>query len=297
MNKKILVGCAGVLMTLGLTACSKTVATTSGGKITQTEYYDKMKKTPAGKQVLQQMILNQVLEEEYGSKVSDKQVDQQYNNYKKQYGKSFSAVLAQNNLTQSAFKKQIRSNLLLRQAVMANTKITNSMLEKQWKSYQPKITVAHILVKNKKEAEAIISTLNKKDSFAEFKKLAKQKSLDDATKNNGGELPPFNNTDTQLDPAFKTAAFKLKQGQFTKTPVKTPYGYSVIYCVKNPGKGKMDDHTQELKDQIIDSEMTNTTVLQEVIGKVLKKGDVQIKDSDLKNVLANYLPASTPKSN
>ena len=60
--KKLLVAALGVLMAFSLAACSKTVATTSGGKITESEYYNKMKETQSGKQVLQQMILDKVLE-------------------------------------------------------------------------------------------------------------------------------------------------------------------------------------------------------------------------------------------
>ena len=93
--KKWLTGLAAIMMTFSLAACSKTVATTSGGKITESEYYDSMKKTSQGKQQLQQMILNKVLEGDYGKKVSDKKVDKQYNAAKKQYGKSFDSVLQQ----------------------------------------------------------------------------------------------------------------------------------------------------------------------------------------------------------
>ena len=62
MQKKWLVACATILASVSLAACSKTVATTSGGKITESEYYSSLKKTSSGKQVLQQMILNKVLE-------------------------------------------------------------------------------------------------------------------------------------------------------------------------------------------------------------------------------------------
>ena len=83
--KKWFVAAASVLMTLSLAACgSKTVATTSGGKVTESEYYSSLKKTSSGKQVLQEMILNKILDKEYGDKVTDKKVDAEYNKYKKQ---------------------------------------------------------------------------------------------------------------------------------------------------------------------------------------------------------------------
>ncbi|MBO7942818.1 hypothetical protein JTP77_043965, partial [Streptomyces sp. S9] len=73
-----------------------TVATTSGGKITQDEYYSSLKDTSNGKQVLQEMIVNKVLEKQYGDKVTKKVVDKQYNAYKDQYGSSFKDILASN---------------------------------------------------------------------------------------------------------------------------------------------------------------------------------------------------------
>ena len=239
------------------------------------------------------MILNKVLEKEYGSKVSDKKVNEQYNTYKKQYGSSFDSVLAQNDMTKSSFKQEIRSNLLLKEAVKDNTKITDKQLKAQWKEYEPKVTVAHILVSKKSTAEDIINKLKEDGSYANFKKLAKKYSTDSSTKNDGGKLAAFDNTDTSLDSTFKKAAFGLKQGSFTTEPVKTEYGYHVIYSIKNPGKGKMSDHTSELKSQIIDSKMSDSTTLQTVVSKVLKKGNVSIKDKDLQNILSSYLGSSS----
>ncbi|KRL77201.1 peptidylprolyl isomerase [Ligilactobacillus equi] len=294
--KKWLVALAGILMTFSLAACSKTVATTAGGKITESEYYSSLKQTSSGKQVLQEMILNKLLEHDYGKKVSSKQVTKEYNAYKNQYGSSFELYLTQSGLTKAQFKEQIRSSLLMQEAVKANTKITNKMIDKQWKKYQPTITVAHILVDKKSTAEDLIKQLQADPSLKNFKKLAKKNSTDTSSASDGGVLPSFNNTDTDLASKFKKAAFALKQGEYTTTPVKTSYGYHIIYSVKNPGKGQKKDHISELKSQIISEKMNDSTYLQKVLTKVLKKGKVNIKDSDLKDVLANYLSTSTSSS-
>ncbi|WP_281164799.1 peptidylprolyl isomerase PrsA [Liquorilactobacillus sicerae] len=291
--KKWLLAAAGVILTLSLGACSKTVATTSGGKITESAYYDSMKKTSSGKQILEQMILDKVLEKDYGDKVSQKKVNNTYNTYKKEYGSSFSSLLSQNSMTKSSFKKSIRSSLLLKEAVKDHVKITNKKLKKQWKEYQPKTTVAHILVSKKATAEKIITQLN---NGASFSKLAKKYSTDSSTKNKGGKLSAFDNTNTSLASSFKKAAFNLKQGEYTKTPVKTSYGYHVIKSIKRPAKGKMSDHIAELKKQIISDDMNDSTVLQSVISKVLKGGNVSIKDDDLKNILSSYLSSSSSSS-
>lgn len=297
MRKKWLLSLVGVLLAVTLVGCgNKTVATTSGGNISQEDYYDEMKKSSSGKQVLQQMILNKVLEKQYGDKVSKDKVNKQFNTYKSQYGSSFDSVLSQNGMTASSFKKNLRSNLLLEAAVKDNTKITQADLKKQWKSYQPKVTVQHILVTKEDTAKDIIKQLDADNSAANFKKLAKKYSTDTSTKADGGKLPAFDSTDTSLDSSFKKAAFKLKTNEYTKTPVKTQYGYHVIRMVKNPGKGSMKAHEATLKSQIIAADMQNSTVLHNVISKVLKKGNVQIKDDDLKDVLSGYTSKNSSKA-
>lgn len=290
-SKKLLAIIAGVALMMPLAACgNKAVATTSGGKITQSEYYSSMKQTSNGKQVLQQMILDKVLQKEYGSKVSDKQVNAEYNSYKSQYGSQFSQVLQQNGMTEKSLKQQIKSNLLLQAAVRDYSHITNKQINKQWKSYQPKVKTAEILVGSKSEAQDIISQLDSaNNTYKTFKKLAKSKSTDTSTKNNGGQIPAFDNTDTQLDSAYKKAAFKLKTGEYTKTPVKTADGYQVIYMIEHPTKGKKSQHIADLRNQIVQENMNNSTFLHKVVSNVLKKGNVSIKDNDEKNILNGYL--------
>lgn len=289
--KKWLIVLAGVLMSFTLAACgSKSVATTNGGKITESAYYSSLKSTSSGKQVLQTMILNKVLQKQYGSKVKDSKVNSDFNKYKKQYGSSFNAVLQQNSMTASQLKDSIRSNLLLQEAVKDNIKITDAQLKDQFKSYQPKVTVNQILVSKKSTAETVIKDLKAGKSFSS---LAKKYSTDSATKNKGGRISPFDNTNTSLDTNFKTAAFKLKNGEYTKTPVKTQYGYQVIQMVNHPAKGTYKDHESTLKDQIVSKKMSDSNTLHSVVSKVLKKGKVTIQDKDLQNVLSDYLSSSS----
>lgn len=293
-KKKWAVGAAGILMSLSLVACGqndKTVVTTNGGKITQEQYYNKMKQTQQGKQELQQMILNKVLEHKYGDKVKKSEVNNQLKQYKSQYGSEFSAMLQQQGMTESQLKGSIRDNLLLKQAVLAKTSFTDKDLQKQFKSYEPKVTVKAITVKDKDTAQTVISELQ---NGKKFDTLAKKYSTDDTTKNKGGLLPPFDNTSTSVDSKVKKAAFSLKNGQYTTEPVKTDAGYEVIKMVKHPSKGSWKDHKSELKDQLATSRMNNSTTLHNVVSKVLKDGDVHIEDKSLSNILSGYV--DTPKS-
>jgi peptidyl-prolyl cis-trans isomerase C len=108
------------------------------------------------------------------------------------------------------------------------TAITEDMLRKQYAteyeqgSKSREINARHILVKTKAEAEAIIVQLDKGAAFAD---LAKDKSTD-ISKIQGGDLGWFS-YETMV-PAFADAAFKLKKGEYTKTPVQSPFGFHVI---------------------------------------------------------------------
>jgi len=89
------------------------------------------------------------------------------------------------------------------------------------------LKASHILLKTKKEAMDIINTLSgAKDIKKEFTALAKEKSTGPSGKI-GGELGWF--TKDKMVASFSKAADSLKIGTFTKTPVKTQFGYHVIY--------------------------------------------------------------------
>ena len=80
----------------------------------------------------------------------------------------------------------------------------------------------HILVKEEPEAVAIIVELDKGADFAE---LAKTKSTG-PSKTQGGDLGWFG--PKQMVPPFSEAVAQLEKGSYTKTPVKTQFGWHII---------------------------------------------------------------------
>ena len=91
------------------------------------------------------------------------------------------------------------------------------------KKKQPEqVKARQILVKTKAEAEKLIGELNK---GAKFSDLAEKDSIDPGAKN-GGELGWF--TKDEMVKPFADAAFALKVGQYTKTPVQSQFGWHII---------------------------------------------------------------------
>lgn len=120
---------------------------------------------------------------------------------------------------------------LLEEALLTKTieeKVTEEALQARYDktsgSFPTKeeIRARHILVKTEAEADAIIKELT---GGADFAKLAAEKSIG-PSKANGGDLNYFSKG--QMVPPFEEAAFALTKGEFTKSAVKSPFGWHVI---------------------------------------------------------------------
>lgn len=116
---------------------------------------------------------------------------------------------------------------------------------------EEEVHARHILVATKAEAEKIIAEL---DKGADFAKLAKAHSTDPGAAD-GGDLGFFKKGD--MVPEFADAAFALKPGEYTKTPVKSQFGWHVIK-VEARRQGKPPTFEQahdELRQQMISEDM------------------------------------------
>lgn len=84
-----------------------------------------------------------------------------------------------------------------------------------------KIQCAHILVKTKKEAQVVLTRLNKGEKFG---KIAREMSLC-PSKKKGGNLGTFGRG--AMIREFEKAAFNLQKGQVSSI-IKTKFGYHII---------------------------------------------------------------------
>jgi peptidyl-prolyl cis-trans isomerase C len=107
----------------------------------------------------------------------------------------------------------------------------------------------HILVDTEDEAKAVLASLGKGDSF---EKVAKEKTKDTGSKDNGGDLDwgPAG----RYVPEFGNALKALKKGETTKAAVKSPFGFHVIRLddvrdMKVPGFDEVKDNFRQRAQQ------------------------------------------------
>lgn len=115
---------------------------------------------------------------------------------------------------------------------------------------------------------------------ADFAALAKQYSDDPGSKASGGDLGFA--TEGQFVPEFDQALFKdLKDGEITKAPVKTQYGYHIIKRIESRtttvnGKSQLEVHGAHILIAVEGSATSQLADYQpsKLTGKQLKRSDV-----------------------
>lgn len=153
-------------------------------------------------------------------------------------------LIAEEILAQEAVKKRLDLDpevvaqlAMSRQAVLVrafqadyikNNVVSDDTLRKEYEILKVQMgdkeyKARHILVESESAARDIIASLKKGGNFA---KIAEEKSIDDGSKENGGELnwsPPA----AYVRP-FSEALVKLSKGKLTEQPVQTSFGWHVI---------------------------------------------------------------------
>ncbi len=123
----------------------------------------------------------------------------------------------------------------------------------------------HILVPNEDDAKAAIVRLNKGEPFA---KVAQSVSKDSSASRGGdlGWIRP-----EKMPSTFGSALTSLKPGKYTTTPIKTDYGWHVIYVVAN--RPVQPPTFEAVRDQLIKA-LQDQTISQR-LGELQKSAKIE----------------------
>jgi len=220
------------LLITGVVASANTLVTVNGTTISQEDVDRELMNATQGRfnqvplekqaqfrqQVLQQLIGKEII---YGDAkktgiLNSKEYKDEYKKLEERMKKELAIQVWQ--------KKQA-------DAIKISDKELKDYYNKNKEEFNEKESVhaRHILVKDEAEAKKIIAELKPLSGAKlkeKFEALAKEKSTGPSGPK-GGDLGFF--TQGQMVPAFNDKVFSMKEGSVTLIPVKTQFGYHVIY--------------------------------------------------------------------
>jgi parvulin-like peptidyl-prolyl isomerase len=199
--------------------------------------------------------------EKLGVKITDAQIQKKVDDVKKQYfggdQKKFEAGLKAQSYTLEALRDDARAQLAsegIYKDITSDVKVSDAEAQQYYDDNIDRYKVAesrevrHILVKTKDEADQLHDELV--NGGANFATLAKEKSLDPGSKDQGGKLTVSKG---QTVEAFDKAAFSLDTNEISD-PIKTQYGYHIIQPLTDVKPGRVTAFTEvrsQIKSQLL----------------------------------------------
>lgn len=136
-----------------------------------------------------------------------------------------------------------------------------------------------------KEAKEVIKKL---DNGEKFEDLAKKHSDDASTASQGGLFDGFTKNDVVEE--FWNASIKLEDDKYTKEPVKSSYGYFVIYRIKQDEKPSVEDVKDEILDAILKKkESEDEKIINKTWIDIRKSYNLDIIDTEIKDKYAETI--------
>lgn len=277
------------------------VASVNDQKITRAQFDAKLESSPAGKQVLTQLV-QQSLVDQYGTTnkidVSQAEIDKKLADIKSKYPPGqFDMILKQQGLSDADVQNILRQQIIIEKAVAPNVHVTDADVAAYFAKNHTvldkpeQIRARHILVADRATADTVEAKLKAGGDFAA---LAKQYSTDTSTKDKGGELGFFGRG--QMVPAFQDAAFALPVGAIS-APVKSPFGWHVIQVEeKKPAqKATLATSAPQIKDQLTQQQEAQQVPL--LLQQLRAKATITVYDDRYKDAFPPPLPtpaAATP---
>ncbi|CAM4095552.1 peptidylprolyl isomerase [Paenibacillus alkaliterrae] len=231
---------------------NEAVATVNGVNISKDKLYDALV-LAGGEATLENMITEELINQEARAasvEVTDADVDAEIDMIKKNFGsdEEFNNTLAQYNMTLDGLKKDTKINLTIRGILEPRTDVTAEEIQQFYDANKEslgtpeQVQASHILVATKEEADAILAELKQGGDFAA---IAKEKSTDPGSKDNGGDLGFFGRG--AMVPEFEEAAFALKVNELSGV-VQSQHGFHIIK--KTAEKAAVVPTFEEKKEEI-----------------------------------------------
>lgn len=278
------------------------VATIDGMTLTADELYEDMKDIYSVSSLLDKLDTKILTDKYPDTDEMDDEVKTEAENYYKAYEQYYKMskedFLKQNGFnTEKKFLEYLKLNNRRTKYVKEYTEneVTDKEIDKYYEDeVYGDINTKHMLVKvdssasddDKKEAEnlakEIISKLDEGKTFDEVKEEYKDKIT--------YEELGYKSYNAALEEAYKNEMKNLKDGEYSKEPVKTSYGYHIVYRIDQKEKPALEDIKDQIKEEIADEKISNDKNLYYVaLDKMRENANLKFEDTVLKDKYDNYM--------
>lgn len=287
------------------------IVTLKDGAISSDEYYAELKKANSA-QVLMNMIDQKLLETIYETDSNEKQYVKQQVKQAESAAKSAGTTLEvylnyyYGLTSKEAFEEYL--SLSYKRDLWTNDYAKETVTEKQIQEYYDTMIVgdieaSHILIsvdvdsdasdedKTKAQNEALDkakSIIEKLDNGEDFATLAKENSEDEATRENGGSLGKINSDDV-VSEVFDSLK-SMSDGSYSKEPVKSTYGYHILYKKSQDEKPELnDDKKEEITEKIAEEIADESGFYIKALKALREKNEMKIVDGDLEKAFEDLM--------
>lgn len=271
----------------------------NGETITADFLYEEMKKNYSISYLIEYIdkaILDKKYEETDEMKDEIEKTAQSYfDMYEQYYGMDEATFLSQNGFES---KEQFLDVLKLdyRRKLYYDDYLKSQITDEQIQEYYDEnvygdINTQHILVSvnddmsdedAKKLAEEIIGKLNEGKSFDEVREEYK-----DSVTYENLKYVAFN---ANLESSFLEALEKLDENSYTKEPVKTSYGYHVIYRTDQKEKPSLEDVKDSVIEELCDElDASDENLYNKTLVKMREEAGLDFSDSVMKEKYEEYI--------
>ncbi len=275
------------------------VVKVNGETITADFLYEEMKKNYSISYLIEYIdkaILDKKYEETDEMKDEIEKTAQSYfDMYEQYYGMDEATFLSQNGFES---KEQFLDVLKLdyRRKLYYDDYLKSQITDEQIQEYYDEnvygdINTQHILVSvnddmsdedAKKLAEEIIGKLNEGKSFDEVREEYK-----DSVTYENLKYVAFN---ANLESSFLEALEKLDENSYTKEPVKTSYGYHVIYRTDQKEKPSLEDVKDSVIEELCDElDASDENLYNKTLVKMREEAGLDFSDSVMKEKYEEYI--------
>lgn len=277
------------------------VAEIDGYTLTADILYEDMKEVYSISSLLDK-IDNKILEEKYPEteEMNDElkeEAENYYNIYEQYYQMDKETFLSNNFGSEKAFIEYLR--LQYRRNKYTEDYIKSLISDKEIEKYYNDkvygdINTKHILVKvdssasdeDKEEAEKLAKEIiSKLDSGKTFD-VVKEEYKDKITYEELG----YKSYNANLESAYIEAMQKLENNSYSKEPVKTSYGYHIIYRIDQKEKPELTEVKEEILDSLVqEKESENKNIFYTALDKMRSDAGLKFYDTVLEKKYNTYI--------